>query len=418
VRVTLISLNYPPEPTGIALYSGGLADGLAKRRHDVRVVSGLPHYPQWRVYAGYQQAEISYRPHEDAAEVSVARRRHFVPPDPRLFNRLFLELTFGLSALVARWHRPDVVVVISPALFASILVALRARLLRQPFLVWVQDIYSLGVSETGRAGKLTGRVLGLVERLLLKSASRVVTIHERFRLQLIREHGLDPDRVSVIRNWSHIDAVPHGDRRAARAKLDWPPDTTVVLHAGNMGAKQGLMNVLDASRLAEAEGRKLLFVLMGDGNQRAELEAAEGNACLRILDPLPQGQFFDALWAADVLLVNERAGLTEMAVPSKLTSYFATGLPVVAATDAGSVTAQEVGLAGAGLRVDADDPRQLVDAAQRLRDDPVLAAKLGARGQAFRQSALTAEGALAAFEDVLLSASALVDLREPAGSRH
>ena len=139
-----------------------------------------------------------------------------------------------------------------------------------------------------------------------------------------------------------------------RRRLGWPEDVTVVLHAGNMGAKQGLANVLRASRLADQTNEPLLFVLMGDGNQRAELEAMGGNRCLQIIDPLPSDLFPQALQAADILLVNERGGVTEMAVPSKLTSYFATGRPVIAATDPGSITAEEIErLRGAGLDDDA-----------------------------------------------------------------
>jgi colanic acid biosynthesis glycosyl transferase WcaI len=396
VKVALVGLNYPPEPTGIAVYSGGLAAGLAERGVDVQVVTGLPHYPQWHVYPGYHAGT-----EQDGERLSVTRVRHTVPKDPRLVNRLLMELSFGIRSALVSWGKPDVVVLISPALFGSLLAALRAAVLRRPTVVWVQDIYSLGVAETGRGGGVSGRALGLAERLLLRRAARVVAIHERFKAYLVRELGIDPARVSVVRNWSHVQTGGESDRAAARARLGWADDVTVVLHAGNMGAKQGLENVLEASRLAEHEGRKLLFVLMGDGNQRAALQAAGGNGCLQFVDPLPRDEFLDALRAADALLVNERAGLTEMAVPSKLTSYFATGLPVLAATDAGSVTAEEVLMAAAGIRVDADNPGQLVAAALQLRDDPQLAHDLGASGTAFREATLTEDAALTAFSDVL-----------------
>ena len=401
MRVTLVGLNYPPEPTGIAVYSGGLAAGLAERGVDVQVVTGLPHYPQWRVYPGYDAGTG-----QDGDQVRVTRVRHTVPRNPRLLNRLGMELSFGLKAVLASWRKPDVVVLISPALFASIFGAVRAILLRRPFVVWVQDIYSLGVSETGHGGGLAGRALGLAERLLLRRAAGVVVIHERFKAHLVRELGLDEAQISVVRNWSHVESEGEADRSAVRARLGWPDDVTVILHAGNMGAKQGLENVVQASQIAAAQGHQLLFVLMGDGNQRSALEASGQNACLQFVDPLPRDGFLDALRSADVLLVNERAGLTEMAVPSKLTSYFATGLPVIAATDEGSVTAQEVALAGAGIRVDADRPEELVQAALRLRKDPGLADDLGASGIAFRQSTLTVDASLTAFSKLLHRVSA------------
>ena len=56
------------------------------------------------------------------------------------------------------------------------------------------------------------------------------------------------------------------------------------------------------------------FVLLGDGNQRVSLEAMAACSRLQFLDPLPDGVFERALASADILLVNERPGVTEMAV--------------------------------------------------------------------------------------------------------
>jgi putative colanic acid biosynthesis glycosyltransferase WcaI len=407
--VTLVCLNYPPEPTGIAPYTGGLAHGLAERGAAVRVVTGLPHYPRWQVFDGYRRGGTETRD-----GISVARRRHFVPFPPRLINRLAMELMFGLNALVASWKRPDVVVLVSPALFSSILCMLRARLTRRPVIVWVQDLYSLGAFETGSAGRMTSQLLALVERYLLNPADAVVVIHERFRRYVVGQLGIDREKVSVVRNWSHLKTIPDPlpeERLAMRRRLGWPDDVTVVLHAGNMGAKQGLANVVRASRLADQGNEPLLFVLMGDGNQRAELEAMGGNRCLQIIDPLPADLFPQALRAADALLVNERGGVTEMAVPSKLTSYFATGRPVIAATDLGSITADEIELSNGGTRVQAERPDLLVAAALELRDKPQLSAHLGANGRAFRNSSLIAEASINAFHEVLSKMATNQDAR-------
>jgi glycosyltransferase involved in cell wall biosynthesis len=180
-----------------------------------------------------------------------------------------------------------------------------------------------------------------------------------------------------------------------------------------MGAKQGLRNVVEASRVADQRDEPVLFVLMGHGSQRAELEAMGTNRCLQIIDPLPLESFPAALRAADALLVNERGGVTEMSVPSKLTSYFAARRPIIAATDADSVTAEELERSGAGIRVDAERPELLVEAALELRNDPQRSAELGARGHAFRNSNLAADTSLNAFHRLL---SAVASSEAPDGS--
>ena len=396
MRATLICLHYPPEPSGNAPYTGALAEGLAERGVDVHVITGLPHYPQWRIYDGFGKKGGS----ELRNGVPVVRRRHPVPANPGLISRLGMELVFGLRALAAHWHKPDVVILLSPALFSSIVVAFRAALSRRPVVVWVQDFYSLGAAETGQAGALHSRLLAAAERLLFSRARALVVIHERFKRSVVTHLQINPDKVLVVRNWSHVEelsGISPESRTEMRRRFGWPDDVTVVLHAGNMGVKQGLANVVEAARFAHRESQPLLFVLMGDGNERATLETMGTTGSLRFMDPVPQELFTATLGAADVLLVNERPGIKDMSMPSKLTSYFATGLPIVAATDAGSVSAEEIEASRAGIRVDADRPELIVGAAMELRNNPQTARVLGRKGLEFRRSNLNADSSIDSF---------------------
>jgi hypothetical protein len=48
-RVLLLSMNYAPEETGIGLYSAGAAEHLSRVGYRVTAVTGMPHYPAWRI---------------------------------------------------------------------------------------------------------------------------------------------------------------------------------------------------------------------------------------------------------------------------------------------------------------------------------------------------------------------------------
>src|SRR6185436_6713710 len=88
---------------------------------------------------------------------------------------------------------------------------------------------------------------------------------------LIRR-GAHPGRMSVTPNWP-LRPAPDLDSAVARARARYRPDYFICLHAGNMGAKQGLGVLVDAARLAEFRELRIHFVLVGDGNQRAMIEA-------------------------------------------------------------------------------------------------------------------------------------------------
>jgi len=400
MRVLVIGANYAPEPSGNAPYTSALARRLAERGHDVRVITTHPHYPEWRVRASYG----AWSSREVVDGVPVRRLRHYVPRVPTPGRRLAAETSFGLRSAAVRWPASDVVLLVSPSLFAAASALARARLSRvvgreRRVVLWTQDLYSLGVEETGTATGAVARVVQAVERAVTRGSDAVVAIHDRFAAHLVRVLGVPPERVTTVRNWTHLPERAPVDRAAARRALGWRDDEVVVLHAGNQGAKQGLENVVEAGRLVDRRGLRVRFVLLGDGSRRRELEAAaDGVRSVQFVDPLPDEGFVAAMAAADVLLVNELAGLSQMSVPSKLTSYFDAGRPVLAATAAGSTTAEELAAAGAGLRVEPEDPGALVDAVVRLADDPAGADRLGAAGRRYRRSVLSEDAAVARFE--------------------
>jgi colanic acid biosynthesis glycosyl transferase WcaI len=102
-----------------------------------------------------------------------------------------------------------------------------------------------------------------------------------------------------------------------------------------------------------------------------------------------------------------------MSVPSKLTSYFASGKPILAATDATGLTAAELAASGAGVCVPADRPDLLLSEAIRLGTDRKLATQLGEAGRRYCDKLLSREAALDRYEQWVID---LAGMRR-AGSR-
>ncbi|MDR6414878.1 glycosyltransferase family 4 protein [Pseudarthrobacter sulfonivorans] len=402
LRITILGLNYAPEPSGNAPYTTSLAEGLFAAGHSVHVVTGYPHYPEWDLRAGY----TGWMKTEIINGVTVKRLRHHIPRHPTPLGRLHMELSFGFRLMFARWQKPDVVLVVSPALFSCALAILRIRLRpnRPAVGIWIQDLYSRGVSETGTGGRRSAQLATSLESTILNAADGVAAIHERFKRHMVVSLGVPENRVEVIRNWTHLPTSPTSGIAEMRTQLGWASSDIVVLHAGNMGKKQGLENVIEAARIAGARGSSVRFVLMGDGNQRRRLEElARDVPNITFVDPLPGHTFQVALAAADVLLVNELPGVKDMAVPSKLTSYFNAGVPVMAATDSDSVTAHEIETSGGGVRVDAAVPLALVETAESLAREPAIAARMVENALRFRHETLSESAAVAHYDEFITS---------------
>lgn len=400
MKILIISLNYAPEPTGIAPYSTGLAEGLAAREHKVRVITGIPHYPEWRNYTGVKE----FRSTSIINRVTVTRLRHYVPAGGTGARRALLEVTFAASVALTPWGDPDIVITVSPSLASAGAASLLARRTgRAPLVVWIQDLYSCGMKELNNQAGLAAGMVRRFESSVTKSASCVVVIHDRFGRFLNAELAVPTPHIHEIRNWSHVR--PEDDPAAAaafRSRYGWG-DRTVVLHCGSMGVKQGLEAVVTAARLAEAERRQVLFVLMGNGSQRPKLEAlGKGCANLQLLPPLPDVDFHAALQAADVLLLHEQRGVKEMALPSKLTTYFTVGKPIIAAVASDGTSADEIRAAGAGMIVDPGNAAAMLSTIDELLADSDHAADLGRSGQRYAAETLSVDSVLAKWENLLM----------------
>jgi colanic acid biosynthesis glycosyl transferase WcaI len=405
MRLLVVGSSYAPEETGIAPYTTGLAEHMVGRGHDVTVITGMPSYPQWRVYPEYRGL---LRKRERCGDVEIRRVRGYVPRSQSTLRRGLFEASFLLGGLTQlAMPRPDVVLGVVPALGGGVLARLAARRFSRRYGLVFQDLTAPAAAQSGIAGGGRAvRPISLAEAWTARGAAAVGIIAEGFRPYL-ESLGVDPGRIHRVRNWTHVEE-PSLDRATIRKRLDLPQDAVVCLHAGNMGYKQGLGNVVECARLAVEGDPRLLFVLVGDGSQRpllVELAQRYRLRNLRFLPIQPAEQFSSVLAAADMLLVNQRAAVTNMSLPGKLTSYFASGRPVVAAVSPQSETAREILDTGTGVLVPPDRPDLLLKALCDLAGDRARHEHFGTAGRRYARTTLSVEQALAGLEALVEAAA-------------
>jgi colanic acid biosynthesis glycosyl transferase WcaI len=393
VSILLIGINYAPEITGIGPYTTGLADHFARQGHSVRVITGLPHYPQWR--RGQVSSNGSSNP-------SVSRHWHFIPRKPTALGRVVYEaswLASGTRALVV--SRPEVVIGVIPSLSGGVLAWLAGRKFGVPMGLIFQDLMGPAAAQSGYRG--ARRVAGLARRtegFVARKADAVATISDGFRAYL-EEAGVPANRIHRVRNWTRVGARGETSDET-RARLGWAETDYVCLHAGNMGQKQGLDTVLDSARHIIDDNVRI--VLAGDGNDRSRLVArvqAEGICKVSFISLQEPRKYEAMLRAADLLLLNQRGSVAEMSLPGKLASYFTAGRPVLASVANHSPSAAEVRAARAGVVVEPDDGRALAAGIMRFKSDPLLGTNMGRRGQLYAMRWLTSTAALRNYDQFL-----------------
>jgi putative colanic acid biosynthesis glycosyltransferase WcaI len=361
LRIALLSASYSPEPTGIGPYSGELAEALAARGNDVRVVAAFPFYPRWRLEV--PRGTLLYRTDERDG-VRVTRCRLYVPRDPQPGRRLAHEVSWMLSAaaLLPRlvvWA--DVWLVVTPSFGSAVLGALLARGLGSRVHLHVQDVVPDVAIESGQLGSgLMGRVAGRVARWTYRSFRSVSVLSESMAMRLRRYTAGTPQAELIAPNWVRNGSVTGG--RLPEELIGRP----YALYSGSFSRKQDLALVTQAARLL-LERRGPAIVVLGDGPGRDALE--RGGENLIRLGLVDEGTYQAVLRHALAGIVALSPGVGDSVVPSKLAAYLGAGRPVVVAADADCDAARVVGWAKCGLRIPPGRADLLADALCLLGTD-------------------------------------------------
>lgn len=337
MKITLYSLNYSPELTGIGKYNSEMAKWLVDNGDEVQVISAKPYYPEWKVHEGFNKG-LFLNSVENG--VTVTRCPLYVPVKPSALKRIVHLISFALSSMFVLFKNifskkthPDVIFVVQPTLFITPIALLFAKIVGAKTVLHIQDYEVDAMLGLGMAGKgsIIPRIAYCIESWLMRRFDVVSTISYSM-MEKAKQKGVVDNKVMFFPNWADTDFVtPKVDGSAIRINWGFTSADKVVLYAGNIGAKQGLEMVLEAAAHyqdgAEVE-RAVKFVFVGAGAHVDALkqQATELNLNNVIFKPLQAWESVPAMLAmADVHLVIQKKGAADAVLPSKLTNILSAG---------------------------------------------------------------------------------------------
>ena len=150
--------------------------------------------------------------------------------------------------------------------------------------------------------------------------------------------------------------------------------------------------------------KAIVFFIVGEGAGKAALvnKAEEMNLSnVRFFPLQPKKMLPYMLSAADVLVLTQQAGITDICLPSKLLTNMASATPIVAGVNDRSETARVIRDAKAGLVVVPENPQALAKAILRLHGSAELREQFGTNGRAFVSEHFEKSKVLKKFERLL-----------------
>ena len=257
-----------------------------------------------------------------------------------------------------------------PLAIPAIVVGRRFRL---PVVLDMAENYPGMLEERRATGRwtLTDRIVrsphaaANVEKWVLRHVDAVLTVVEESG-QRIREHGVDAERITVVRNTPPLSRllhpiVEHNTNSPLR-----------LVYLGLVEEQRGVGVLLDAVRMLTVRGAKVEVNIVGGGKDmttcmRYARQIQLSTETVKFTGHLPNETALEHLRTAHVgVSPLWRGAHIDTTVPNKLFDYMAAGLPVV--TSDSPPSARTVRSAECGLVFRDRDAESLASVLDQLRD--------------------------------------------------
>ena len=399
MKILIVTQYFFPEN----FKSNDLALELQKRGHEVTVLTGLPNYPEGKIYDGYG----FFKNRSQIINGVVVKRALLIPRGNGGGIRLFINYySFAFFASIKAFfmglntqydavivHEPSPIMQYYPAYIIN-------KLWKTPVYFWVMDLWPESLEVAG--GIKNKFILNYFNNLVIKfykNAEKLLITSKGFR-KSINEKGDFDKKVVYFPNWAE-DSISEGDKNFEIPSL---PEGFIVMFAGNIGEAQDLDSIMKAAKELKNE-MNIKFILVGDGRKMpfvksfiAEHELSETVFTLGQFPIESMSSFFDK---ADVMLVTLKDDpIFNVTVPAKLQAYMSASKPIIGMLNGEGM--DNIKEAECGFTVSAGDSNALAESilnASKLSNNELKA--MGANSRLYYEQNFRMTNCISHLESIL-----------------
>lgn len=401
MKIIIVTQYFWPENFRV----NDLALGLKELGHEITVLTGMPNYPEGKLYDGYS----GFAPmKEEYQGIKIIRAPLISRGNSRAMRLALNYVSYALSAsilgpLLCR-EKYDLVFV---SQYSPIFMALPAIVLKKikgiPLLMWVQDLWPESLSATGAVK--SPAVLGYVDKVvsfIYKQCDKILVQSKGF-IESVENHAIPRSRIIYWPNWaeklynSDVNTTQHHDA------LNQLPKGFRIMFAGNIGAAQDFETIVEAAEKLK-EFPDIHFIILGDGRMKpwvVEEVKKRGLDNLYLLGRHPINSMPVFFAGADVMLVTlKREEIFALTIPGKVQSYMACAKPIIACLEGEG--ARVIRESEAGIVCQPEDSDSLVSAIlQMYRMRPEERSILGLNSRKYYENNFERDRLIEQFNDII-----------------
>ncbi len=377
-HILVVTQYFYPEPFRI----NDMCLEWIKRGYKVTVVTGLPNYPEGKIYKGYRWGK---RRRETWCGINIIR----IPLLARGKGSIRLALNY-LSFVISGFFwkmftrvRADVVFSFEVSPMTQVLVGCwYAKRRKIPHYLYVQDLWPENVQiVTGIKSKAILNPISKMVNKIYKNCNLIFATSESFVEEIQKRVFDDKSKVKFWPQYAEEFYRPT-DERIAEISND---DSFKIIFTGNIGQAQGLDILPKTAEKLKKAKHNVKFVIVGDGREKEKLvediKAKDVEDMFILVSRKPAEKIPSYLCSCQAAFVSFMDNdLFAKTIPAKLQSYMACGMPIIAA--ATGETAKIVREADCGVCSKIGDAESLAEAIIALTEQEDII-KLGKNAKAY-----------------------------------
>ena len=248
--------------------------------------------------------------------------------------------------------------------------------------LWPESLAAVGVSSRNSP---LHRLLAKIAGFLYRSCDRIVVVTPAFKEYLVEHWRVPAEKISVVENGVETSLFSRLTPNAALRHAIGAEEKFVASYIGTLGNAHGLETLLEAAALLRERAPEVLFLLVGEGAEKARIVSlahSRGLTNVRFVGQQPREKIPAYITASDVCLVLlKKSELFKTVLPTKMLEFMSCARPVILGVDGHARNVME--RANAGIFVPPEDSAELADAILRLAADLALRESLGRNGRQY-----------------------------------
>ena len=386
MNILIFSIHFHPENFKINEITKKLYD----KKHSIRVITGIPNYPNGYAYKGYSPYKF-YKENFNGVEIL---RVPIITRGKRssvrlIFNYLsFIFISSLYSLFINKNFKIDQILVFGTSPLIQGLAAIPIKIIKRAKLnLWVLDLWPDDLINTGYIkNKFILNINKLIVKILYKFCNKILIQSKAFKKEI--------NKYDIFKNIYYLPNPTEFDDNIQnyfkKNYLNQDLRNTLenfftITYAGNVGNNQSLQTLIEvAKKLVKISKIKILIV--GDGSNFEEIKnkvKKENIANVILLGRFEKNKIKQVMIKSSILYLSlKNRGSLPLTVPGKLQDYMTMGRPIL-----GSIAGEAAKIISdskCGFSVEPENPLILYDKILEISAlDKKELEKLGSNGKKY-----------------------------------